>query len=194
MKLAYHHCELSFPPREPPSWAAKVERWYQLDPFAYFLPEAFARFALASRPDSMLLACAGASNLTDHAFAAGGAVSPTKFVHTLPNIRCSSLLSVMGWSGPVFSLHRDPFTLAAAFAEALVRAQAGAECWVWNVNELGKANLFAFGAKSGCTHQVSSRSLDSPAFRESEDVEILRWFWDSKGTFDMSQQWMVRKG
>jgi hypothetical protein len=186
--------EIAFPPKEPPSWAPKVERWYQLDPFAYFLPEAYARISPASKPDSMLLACAGASNITDHAFAAGGALSPTKFVHTLPNIRDSSLLSVMGWEGPVLSLHRDPFTLSTAFIEALARAQGGAECWVWAANELGKVSLFAFGCKSGHTHQVSPRSQDSSASPSREDVEILRWFWDSKGTFDMSQQWMVRKG
>lgn len=194
MKLAHFHQELTYPPKEPPTWAAQVERWYQLDPFAYFLPEAFARMAPKSRPDSILLACASASNLTDHAFVLGGALSPTKFVHTLPNIRSSSLLSVMGWSGPLFSLHHDPFTLSFVFSEAIARAQEGAECWVWSASDNGKVDLFAFGAKSGHTHQVSPRSPDSSPVSDREDVEILRWFWDSRGTFDMSQQWMVRRG
>jgi len=194
MKLAHFHVEIPYPPKEPPSWAGKVERWYQLDTFAFCLPEAFVRLALSSRPASMLLACGGASNLTDRAFVQGGAVSPTKFVHTLPNIRSSSLLSVMEWQGPLLSVHRDPFTLAFALREACSRAQKSAESWVWCVDAQGSVDLFAFGVKSGHTHQVSPRSPDSSAFRDRADVEILRWFWDSKGDLDMSQQWMVRKG
>jgi hypothetical protein len=192
-KVAHHRHELSFPAKEPPSWSAKVERWYQLDAYAYLLPEAFARWELSSRPSSMLLACGGASNLTDHAFATSGAQSPTKFVHTLPNIRASSLLAVMGWEGTVFSLHRDPCTLAVSFSEAIRRASAGEECWVWSVRPPASnrwvVDLFTFGSAKH-THQLFPQARTSAW---PEDMEILRWFWDSEGSLEIGN-WVVRKG
>lgn len=187
MKLAYHHAKVAYPAKEPPSWAPLVERWYQLDPYAYLLPEAFTRFGLGPRPASMLLASAGASSLTDHAFAAGGAVGPTKFVHTLPNIRASSLLSVMRWGGPVISLHRDPFTLAFAFREAIERAGDG-ECWVWNAGEDGNVHLFRFGPLDGATHSCGAGPVSPPP----SDLEILRSFWDSEAKFNVLD-WVVRQ-
>ncbi len=203
MKLKHFHKILPFPPVEPPVWAPKVERWYQLDRFAYLLPEAFSRWEEeigSSRPDCQFLACAGASNFTDQAFVLSQAMSPTKFVHTLPNIRSSSLLAVMGWEGPVFSLHRDPHTLAGAFREVLRRGEYSPlhEYWIWCVGEGsggGSVDLWMIGGpeKTKADYQLIPRSHDLQAFADPEDLAILRWFWDSKGDFDLSQHWMVRR-
>jgi hypothetical protein len=138
-----HHAKIAYPATDPPFWAPLVERWYQLDPFAYRLPEAFARFNVAARPSRILLACAGASNFTDHAFATGGAASPTKFAHTLPNIRASALLSVMRWDGPVLSLHRNPTTLACSFREAFEGKGGGSRARLRRVRT-GGSRPFAF--------------------------------------------------
>lgn len=190
MKLLHFHAgDFVFPAREPPAWAAKVERWVQLDSFAFLLPEAFTRWekSLGSRPSLMLLTGFGASNITDSAFARSGAQSPTKFVHTLPNIRSSSLLAVMGWSGPVLSLHRDPCSLAAGFREALRHPQE--EVWLWHVTH-NTVDLFAFHSPEG-PYQVLARG-DTSTVLERPDSAILDWFSADGGVnFDISQQWMV---
>lgn len=186
---------VAFPAKDPPAWASRVERWVQLDPFAFLLPEAFSRWSgnLPSRPARMLLSGFGASNLTDSAFALAGAVSPTKFVHTLPNIRASALLAVMGWRGPVLSLHRDPCTLAAALREGL---RGREETWVWHVTER-TADLFVLNVPEG-PYQVlprSGREVAREAGAAPEDARILDWFSRSGGVnFELSEQWVVRRG
>jgi hypothetical protein len=170
-----------------------VDRWYQLDAYAYLLPAAFAELDIPTRPSSMLLACAGASNMADHAFVQTGAISPAKFVHTLPNIRSSSLLAVMQWNGPIFTLQRDPFTLSIAFREAAERAAGGEECWVWSVWERSKVDLFVFGSASeASTHQWAAKVLEAPGTPMAEDLAILQCFWDSVEAFDF-EHWVVRK-
>ena len=190
--LRHFHLEgVAFPAKEPPAWAAKVERWYQLDPFAFLLPEAFTRWSarLPSRPARMLLSGFGASNLTDSAFALSGAVSPTKFVHTLPSIRASALLAVMGWQGPVLSLHRDPSTLAAALREGL---RGEEETWVWHVSER-TADLFVLNVPEG-PYQVLAREK-AGARPAPEDSRVLDWFSGDEGVnFELSEQWVVRRG
>ena len=201
MKLRHFHSILTYPPKEPPVWAPQVERWYQLDPYAYLLPEAFSQWEkeVESRPDVQFLASGGASNVTDQAFVMSRATSPTKFVHTLPNIRSSSLLAVMRWEGPVFSLHRDPHTLAAAFREAIRRWERDPlkESWIWSVGDQSESrsvDLWILGGTKGANapFRISPRIQDSRVYAEPEDMAILRWFWDSKGDFDVSRQWTVR--
>ncbi len=185
MLVRHFHAEPLFPPAAPPAWSRRVERWYQLDAPAYLLPAAFAGWGIESRPRSMILACAGASNATDHAFAAGGAASPAKFVHTLPNVRASALLAVMGWSGPVLTLQRGETQLAEAFREA---AAAKGECWVWSLRER-LVDLFVFhGAGAKATHEFRPGT----AVEMAGDMAILRSFWDSESTFSL-EHWVVRK-
>lgn len=191
MRLAHFHGRFGFPAKAPPAWAPKVSRWTQLDEPAFLLPEAFFSWSgeLTSRPVAMLLSGRGASNLTDHAFASTGAVSPTKFVHTLPNIRASGLLLVMGWEGPVCSLHRDPCTLAACLREGL-RLAAQGEVWVWHVSG-GAVDLFVLNATEG-PYRMLPRTEGEPAM--PDDSAILRWFSGGGGVnFDISQQWTVAR-
>jgi hypothetical protein len=203
VNLRFFHAAIPYPAPEAPTWAGCVERWYQLDPFAYLLPEAFTRLEKQlekTRPSLQFLACSGASNLTDAAFVKSQASSPTKFVHTLPNIRASSLLSVMRWNGPVYSLHQDPFTLAATFRAAL-RAFASdktGEIWIWNVTKLDDAwsvQLFTLSEspQSGNFYQVSPQNQQAQASSDTDDVAILRGFWDSRENFKLGKGWVVRK-
>jgi hypothetical protein len=118
--------EIPYPAKETPAWAAKSDRWYQLDAPAYSLAQAFdlMKADLGVKPDFLILASPRASNLTDRDFAASGASSPSKFVHTLPNIRASSLLQVMEWAGPMLCVQNDPQTIVSALEEAFVLFEA----------------------------------------------------------------------
>lgn len=121
------------PAREAPSWKTVVERWYQLDAFAYGLAQAYVAWKprFSGKPSLILLASPQASNLTDFEFARTGAQSPAKFVHTLSNIRCSSLCQVMEWAGPVLCLQKDPSTELHALREAAALLEFGHEGAIW---------------------------------------------------------------
>ncbi|MEQ1878115.1 MAG: hypothetical protein ABL958_15840 [Bdellovibrionia bacterium] len=114
-----HIHEFSHPSPGEPAWKDKIARWSQLDFAAFGLVEAYESLkAGLSRPSFIVLASPGASNETDRKFAIGGGASPSLFVHTLPNIRCSPLLQVMEWSGPVLCVQNDPQTFVAGVREA----------------------------------------------------------------------------
>lgn len=121
--------KVPYPALETPSWASKSDRWYQLDQPAYSLAQAYSVLQpkLGRAPDYLILASPGASNQTDRDFAKTGAVSPSKFVHTLANIRASSLLQVMEWAGPMLCLQNDPRTREAALMQATLLLESDAE-------------------------------------------------------------------
>jgi hypothetical protein len=121
VKPIYVH-DFQFPVSEEPIWRNRVDRWYQLDAAAFGLCEVYSRSEAepksGDRPDLMILASPGSSNLADWNYARVSPASPSKFVHTLPNVRASGLLQLMGWSGPVLCLQNDPHTIARAIREA----------------------------------------------------------------------------
>jgi hypothetical protein len=116
--------ECEFPATVTPDWAPKVERWYQLDQAAYSIAQSYshlkAELDLGGRSDLILLASPLASNATDRSFATSGASSPSKFVHTLPNVRAVPLLQVMDWAGPLLCVQNDPHTVKSALEQALL--------------------------------------------------------------------------
>ena len=110
--------EFTFPATGTPTWASLVDRWYQLDPFAYGLAETYSKFQPQLPPPSLIyLASESASNETDWQFVKSDASSPSKFVHTLPSARASALCQVMHWSGPTICLQNGADTLTVALAE-----------------------------------------------------------------------------
>ncbi len=117
-----------------PSWHASVERWYQLDNAAYGLVDAYVtlRPKLFGRPDLIILASPMASNFTDSEFALGGAVSPSQFVHTLPNIRSAPLLQIMEWAGPVLCVQAGNQTVVSGLREAVTLA-IGSKQNIWMI-------------------------------------------------------------
>src|SRR4051794_13717675 len=118
--VAYQSYNFWFPAQMEPLWSHQVERWYQLDAYSYGLAQAYFSWKgqLEDRPDFIILASPEASNRTDFLFAKTGGTSPSKFVHTLPNVRSSSLCQIIGWNGPLLCLQNDPYTLATGLREA----------------------------------------------------------------------------
>lgn len=150
MRLNYFSFEFTYPISKEPEWAAKVERWYQLDAPAYGLTELYwrNRTSLPDSPEWIFLASPGASNPTDAQFAKSAAPSPAKFVHTLPNIRSAPLLQVMNWSGPVLCLQNGANTLLSSLAEAY-EVMGKKPVWVVGVTLEGSvwtAHIFVLGA------------------------------------------------
>lgn len=144
IRFNWHSFSFVHPTGREPAWKAKVPRWSQLDAAAYGLAEAFTSWnGQLQRPQLIVLASPGASNETDRRFTKSGASSPSLFVHTLPNIRCSPLLQVMEWSGPVLCIQNDPATITTALIEAawLVSGARAATVWVMSVVQEGEAHV-----------------------------------------------------
>lgn len=107
-----------FPVTTAPPWAANVERWYQLDAYAFGMADAAYAWRRDPAPELVFLASPGGSNATDSEFARAGARSPALFVHSLPNVRSSAFCQVLNWHGPLYCLQHDPATFAEATEEA----------------------------------------------------------------------------
>ncbi len=121
MKLSLRYQELDCKRKKDPLWQDRVERWYQLDTAAYSLCEAGYQLQTKqwTRPDLIILSSGSGSNATDLEFARGGANSPSKFVHTLPNVRGSVLCQLLDWHGPVICLQDGNKTLISGLNEAI---------------------------------------------------------------------------
>ncbi len=129
--LEYRTMDVVFSTTTPPSWAAAVDRWYQLDAPAFALAEAWTQWnstAALPMPKFIVGASATASNASDRAFAESPRAH--RFVHTLPSVRYAALCQVMRWAGPLLCVQRDPATLAAGLATAMDFHAACGETWV----------------------------------------------------------------
>ncbi len=129
MRLEIFRAFCEWPAQVEPSWKDSCERWQLLDAAAYALAEAWSNLVEKNRGlaelriGGLVLACEGASNTTDHDFTRGGSLSPSKFVHTLSNVRISSFLQVSKFHGPLLCLQNGKETLLSGFTEALFEAR-----------------------------------------------------------------------
>lgn len=108
--------KLEFPQKEIPPWSANVERWYQLDAYAFGLCEAFTQFSVKDFTH-MVLSSPDVSNETDYHFAHAASPSPQKFVHTLPNVRASVALQALGKKAQLMCLQNAPLSLSSGLEE-----------------------------------------------------------------------------
>ena len=128
-----------FPAKVAPEWAPRVERWYQLDPYAFGMADAAYAWGEDGRPDIVFLASPAGSNATDAEFANAGARSPSLFVHSLPNVRSSAFCQVLGWRGPLYCLQSDPATFADATEEARrFHRLTGKSVWVVGIERIAR--------------------------------------------------------
>lgn len=180
--LDWYQHSFDFPLASEPEWAAKVERWYQLDAGSFALTETFWRHqqSLEILPKWMLLASPLASNVTDRQFVASGASSPAKFVHTLPNIRSASLLQVMGWTGPVLCLQNDPKTVLTGISEGMGLALSTKRpVWVLSVTGAGvnfTGSIFVLDSNTTASRwKISKSTAPEMAIAASHDKDLFLW-------------------
>ncbi|MES2856219.1 MAG: hypothetical protein V4692_10170, partial [Bdellovibrionota bacterium] len=148
---------------------------------------------LGPLPDMLILASPKASNSTDRSFAQKGASSPSKFVHTLPNVRGAPLLQVMAWGGPVLCLQNGSETVLAGIDQAIGFLETDADLnriWVVSFIESALENEPSFEVH----YFVLSKDSGSITLRPPEQLLSVRsdrlWLeWvctNGSGSFNLS--------
>ena len=186
--------KLQWPVTGTPAWAEKVERWYQLDPAAFALADAYWTFqsSLNEPPGWLILASPAASNFTDAQFAASETPSPAKFVHTLPSIRGVALLQLMKWSGQVLCLQKDPGTIAYALSEAFRLAEfEETTVWVATVSQLKNEWAAAFYKVGLEGHFQVNASSETPL--STRDAEWFEWLDNSSRKYVAEGYEIIKK-
>ena len=172
--LEFRETDVSFSTTEPPTWASAVDRWYQLDAPAFALAEAWSRWSDLPRPQFIVGASAGASNVSDKAFAETPRAQ--KFVHTLPSVRYAALCQVMRWAGPLLCVQRDPSTLVAGLAVATDFHEAAGETWVLGARAIAggaKVELFRLGIATNSRFGLAQARASRGAIA-SDDEQLRR--------------------
>lgn len=203
LTIATHRFSYSFPAPSEPAWSAKVERWYQLDAAAYGLVQSYEEMKdrLGPAPDLIVLASPRASNTTDRSFALTGASSPSKFVHTLSNVRGAPLLQVMEWGGPVLCVQDDPRTILNGIDQALAFLELEPElqrAWIISVTEdaskpSGEAwtvSYFVLSEYPAPIRIETRQENDFPTERSDAPTDSLWLEWvcnASGGSFNLSR-------
>ncbi len=108
---------IEFNNKVAPSWASKVRRWNQLDGESFCLAEASFYYDSEVLPCSVVLLASEGSLNTDRAFQNSAKVSPSLFVHTLPNVRMLSYSLMSGFEGEMICLNKGKQTLGLALAQ-----------------------------------------------------------------------------
>ena len=208
INFQYLKMEFTFPIKEEPRWKTEVDRWYQLDPFSYALTHFYSESELNhfKKPSMIILASPAASNETDRSFVETGASSPGKFVHTLPNVRCSPLCQVMKWTGPVLCLQKDPSTQISAIQEAAwFLDEKNQDIWVLSVR--GKSNHFVAEAfvlgmnesKTNAHHKMSllkQTHQTQHLLSKITDVGLWKWLSSTQNnslTFKLGSDWSIER-
>jgi len=195
--LNYFNHPYSFPRSSQPHWGKFFDRWYQLDAYSYGMVDAFYNFkAKLETPDMLLLASPFASNDADRQFVLSKAKKPAKMVHTLPNVRCSALINLMGWAGPVLCIQKDPQTILTALLEGIeLLDQDCRNLIIWgvvncllfpNVTEKDGRNKFEVNIFSltylsqegngGKGHPYIIKQEESdPSLEGKEDKSLIEW-------------------
>lgn len=190
IRLNFWRHAFQFPAAAAPVWLGAVERWYQLDAYAYGMADATHawRSQLLDRPDLVILASPGGSNHTDWLFARTGGTSPSLFVHTLPNTRGSSFCQVMNWNGPVLCMQNDPVTCLTALREATgLLSQEMSTVWIVAVQRDPARDthysaylLSVSAAGSVATFEIEQRREVDGA--SPSDAGLLAWLSDRHPT------------
>ncbi len=122
-----------------PAWSGKIKRWSQLDAASFIVAEAThqARDFIGNSQQVILLSTQG-SGRSDHLFAHHSKISPSYFVHTLPNVRGLAFGSISAWEGPVFCFSQGKYSLVKCFHEVIL-AHSHLSTLIVNFNQSGES-------------------------------------------------------
>jgi hypothetical protein len=129
----------------------------------------------------MIVASPCASNATDRLFAVNGASSPSKFVHTLPNVRAVSLLQVMAWHGPLLCLQNDPVTVRLAIDQALASFESDESLnnvWIFSFDDAALETQIFILTRASLSHaSILLQECEGLGADLGTDREWLDWVY-----------------
>lgn len=137
--LDCHYHTLSLDRTLTPEWASKIKRWSQLDEASLALAEATHQSLefFSGGFDQLILTSSQGSFFTDRQFVTDTKLSPSNFVHTLPNVRSVVFSILTEWVGPMYCFSQGEHSLVSFFHEApLVHAEVLSA--VINLNKVGE--------------------------------------------------------
>lgn len=114
MKLSFEYVLNDIVPdyTHEPAWAGKIKRWSQLDKESLAVAEATSRYLpFLGNPQQLIILSSQGSSQTDSLFAHSKKISPSYFVHTLPNVRSLVFSTLTAWEGPVFCFSQGKYSL-----------------------------------------------------------------------------------
>jgi hypothetical protein len=147
-----------------PVWAPKIKRWSQLDQESFAVAEATHRcLNFLGKPDQLVILSSQGSAQTDFLFAHSNRVSPSYFVHTLPNVRSLAFSSLTAWEGPVFCFSQGKNSLVRFLHEiAIVHQQVNT--LVLNLNKVGSVyhcDFYKIGPAQATTYVLEKNESAS---------------------------------
>lgn len=149
-----------------PAWANKIQRWSQLDAQSYAVAEStFRHLDFFSDIDQFIILSSQGSFQTDYLFAHGAKLSPSSFVHTLPNIRSLAFSQISGREGVMFCFSQGKHSLIKFFNEAIIAHQTKVSL-VLNLNKRGafyECDFYRLGPVSHgpyCLEKLSGTQSD----------------------------------
>ena len=144
---------------QDPDWISKVPRSNQLDRFANGIMDLYWENRKGLKlPDIIFLASPLASNQTDFEYIRDDYSSPSKFVHSLPNMRVLPFVQYTNWIGPLYCIQNGSSTIVSAILEALEESKFNNNVvWVLSSMESSKESklsenyLFEFNSNRALT-------------------------------------------
>lgn len=147
-----------------PDWSSKIKRWSQLDNESFVVAEATQRsLSLLGNPDQLIILSSQGSAHTDYLFAHSKKISPTYFVHTLPNVRSLAFSSITSWEGPVFCFSQGKYSLVR-FLYEISTAHHKTNSLIINLNKvdlLYYCDFYKIGQVQTDTHILEKSDKES---------------------------------
>jgi hypothetical protein len=121
-----------------PSWASKIKRWSQLDDASFVLAQASSDCFDFLRWDyeQLIVVSTQGSGKTDRQFITDKKISPSHFVHTLPNVRTIVFSLITGWEGEMYCLSLGKKSLVN-FLKEVPAVHAQSRTLVISLNKVG---------------------------------------------------------
>ncbi|MBA2405289.1 MAG: hypothetical protein H0V66_11005 [Bdellovibrionales bacterium] len=184
LNFEYSHHELIPDLTTEPAWAGKIKRFSQLDQESFVVAEVTHRcLNFLGKPDQFIILSSHGSSQTDFLFAHSNKISPSYFVHTLPNVRSLAFSSLTAWEGPVFCFSQGKHSLVRCLNE-IALVHHGVKTLILNLNKvdgiyycdfykIGKAQGNGLVLERSETKSSDEYLLDDFTFRKELELKSL---------------------
>jgi hypothetical protein len=154
-----------------PLWSEKIKRWSQLDDASLVLAHVAHDNLdfLTWDFNQLVLVSNQGSGKTDYQFVTDAKISPSNFVHTLPNVRSVVFSMATGWEGEMFCLSHGKNTLLN-FLKEIPEVHANTRTLIVSLNKVVdrfECDFYKTGPGLTTTTPVELSHNDDSHFRKT---------------------------